>query len=47
MTADERIRQSLTILSETMRSCESCRYRQAEYLVYETFVCAECAEVAR
>ena len=44
MTADERIRQSLTILSETMRSCESCRYRQADYIIGDTFVCTLCAE---
>ena len=43
----EQLRMSMQILSETMRSCESCRYDQFEFLVYETFVCARCAEVAR
>ena len=38
---------SMQVMHEMMRSCESCHYRQAEYLVYETFVCVECAEVAR
>lgn len=38
---------SMQVVTEVMRSCESCRYAQADYLVYETFVCASCAEVTQ
>ena len=38
---------SMQVMRETMRSCESCHYRQAEFVVYDMFVCGGCAEVAR
>ena len=42
-----RVREGIEVLHALMRSCESCRQAPYELLVYETFVCQGCAEVAR
>lgn len=42
-----RVREGIEVLHVLMRSCESCRQAPWQHLIYETFVCDGCAEVAR
>jgi hypothetical protein len=45
--ASKRVRDGIEVLHLMMRSCESCRQAPYEFLIYESFVCTSCAEVAR
>lgn len=45
--AQRRIEQSIEVMHLLMRSCESCRQTPWDVLIYESFVCQSCAEVAR
>ena len=38
---------SLMVTKLASQGCESCCQREAEFIVYESFVCASCAEVAK
>ena len=42
-----RVRENIEVLHMLMRSCESCRQAPWEFLIYESFVCQSCAELAR
>lgn len=46
MHPSDSLRLSMLVLTETFRSCESCCYAPFDFVVYESFVCRSCAEVA-
>ena len=41
-----RLRAGIDLVLAVLKSCESCRQAPADYIIYESFVCASCAEVA-
>ena len=42
-----RLRLSLMVTALAAQGCESCCQREADYIIYDAFVCASCAEVAK
>jgi hypothetical protein len=46
MSPDHPVRLSMMIVKLAAEACESCCQRPVDYIIYESFVCASCAEVA-